>query len=103
MDRWLRWIPGSVWVAGRQRRRATRELPPLRALAPPRDTAGSAPPAQAVLRVVCAWCGAGMAFRPIAPAQHGLVSHGLCLDCAKRLASASIGKGGSGTRAPPAR
>jgi len=75
MARWYRSIPGIARIAGRPRRRAIPE---------------AAPPD--VLAVVCAWCGAAMAFRPIAPAQRGLVSHGLCPDCARRLASASAAR-----------
>lgn len=37
--------------------------------------------------VVCAWCRASLGLRPASPATAGAVSHGLCPDCARRLAA----------------
>lgn len=39
-----------------------------------------------VVVVVCAWCRTSLGVRPASPVTAGAVSHGLCADCAARLA-----------------
>ncbi|HSJ99302.1 MAG TPA: hypothetical protein VLC53_19660 [Myxococcota bacterium] len=43
--------------------------------------------ARRVVAVVCAWCRISLGLRPATPVTAGTVSHGLCRDCAQRLAT----------------
>ena len=35
------------------------------------------------IKIICAWCKAETGTKPCPPEQDGLVSHGICPECAK--------------------
>jgi hypothetical protein len=42
------------------------------------------------IKVVCSWCNKLMGLKTCAQSQHGMVSHGICEDCAAKYFPARI-------------